>query len=134
MVQELQIGGTSAAKVIKQPGPDHPIAIARNGKRVRVTFAGRVVADTTRALTLQETAYKPVHYIPREDADMSLLVRTDHQTYCPYKGDAAYYSIKVGDRTAENAIWTYEEAYPAVAEIEGRLAFYPSRVDAIEEV
>jgi len=125
---------SDAAKVIKQPGPDHPISVVRNDKRVRVVFAGHVVADTTRALTLQETTYKPVHYIPREDADMTLFERTAHQTYCPYKGDAAYYSIKVGDKTAENAIWTYEDAYPAVAEIEGRLAFYPNRVDAIEEV
>jgi uncharacterized protein (DUF427 family) len=124
----------ATAKVIKQPGPDHPITIAANGKRVRVTFAGRVVADTTRALTLQETTYKPVQYIPREDADMSLLVRTAHQTYCPYKGDASYFAIKVGDQVAENAVWTYEDAYPAVAEIEGRLAFYPNRVDAIEEI
>jgi uncharacterized protein (DUF427 family) len=125
---------SSAAKVVKQPGPDHPISIAPNGKRVRVTFAGRVIADTTRALTLHETTYKPVHYIPREDADMTVFERTAHQTYCPYKGDCAYYSIKVGDRVTENAAWTYEQAYPAVAEIEGRLAFYPNRVDAIEEV
>ena len=124
---------STPAKVVKEPGPDHPISIAPSGKRVRVTFAGRVVADTTRALTLNETTYKPVNYIPREDADMSLFERTAHQTYCPYKGDAAYYSIKVGDKTAENAIWTYEDAYPAVAEIEGHLAFYPNRVDAIEE-
>ena len=125
---------STAAKAVKLPGPDHPITIAPNGKRVRVTFAGHVVADTARALTLQETTYRPMHYIPREDADMSVFVRTDHQTYCPYKGDAAYYSIKVGDRVAENAIWTYEQAYPAVAAIEGRLCFYANRVDAIEEV
>jgi uncharacterized protein (DUF427 family) len=124
---------SATAKVIKEPGPDHPIAIAPSGKRVRVLFGGRVVADTTRALTLQETTYKPVHYIPREDAHMALFERAAHQTYCPYKGDAAYYSIKVGDKTAENAIWSYEEAYPAVAEIKGHLAFYPNRVDAIEE-
>jgi uncharacterized protein (DUF427 family) len=125
---------SDAAKVVKQPGPDHPITILPSGKRVRVMFAGRVVADTTRALTLRETSYKPVHYIPREDADMVKFERTAHHTYCPYKGDAAYYSIKVGDKTAENAIWTYEQAYPAVAEIAGRLAFYPNRVDAIEEL
>jgi uncharacterized protein (DUF427 family) len=125
---------STSAKVIKEPGPDHPISVARNGKRVRVTFAGRVIADTTRALTVQETTYQPSHYIPREDADMTLFERTAHQTYCPYKGDAAYYSIKVGDKTAENAIWSYEDAYPAVAEIKGHLAFYPNRVDAIEEL
>jgi uncharacterized protein (DUF427 family) len=125
---------STTEKVIKQPGPDHPISIAPNGKRVRVTFAGRVVADTTQALTLQETTHPPRHYIPRADVDTSVLVRSEHHTYCPYKGEAAYYSIKVGDRVAENAIWTYEDAYPAVAEIAGHLAFYPNRVDAIEEI
>jgi uncharacterized protein (DUF427 family) len=125
---------SGAPKVVRQPGPDHPISIAPSGKRVRLMFAGCVIADTTRALTLQETTYKPAYYIPREDADMSLCTRTAHQTYCPYKGDAAYYSITVGDKTAENAIWSYEEPYPAVAEIAGYLAFCPNRVDAIEEV
>jgi len=128
------MSGTSAEKVIKQPGPEHPISIVRNDKRVRVMFAGRVVADTMCALTMEETTYPPRHYIPREDTDMTLFERTAHQTYCPYKGDAAYYSIKAGDKIAENAIWSYEQAYPAVAEIEGYLAFYPNRVDAIEEV
>ena len=109
---------------MKLPGKDHPITITANDKRVQVRFNGRIVADTTRAKTLKETTYPPMHYIPREDADMSLFVRTDHTTHCPYKGDAAYYSIKVGDKTAENAIWTYEQPYPAVAEIAGHLAFY----------
>jgi uncharacterized protein (DUF427 family) len=124
---------SSVAKLVKQPGPDHPIAIDSTGKHVRVRFGGRVVAETKRAKILKEAGYAPVAYIPRDDADMSLLVRTDHQTYCPYKGDCAYYSIKVDDKTAENAIWTYEQPFPAVAEIEGHLAFYPKRVDAIEE-
>jgi uncharacterized protein (DUF427 family) len=119
---------------MKLPGPDHPITITPNSRRVRVTFNGCVVADTTRALTLQEANYKPVQYIPREDADISLLARTDNATHCPYKGDASYYSIKVGDRVAENAIWSYERPFPAMAEIAGRLAFYPNRVDAIEEL
>ena len=120
-------------KVVKQPGPDHPITIEANGKRVQVRFADRVVADTTRAKTLKETTYRPAHYIPREDADMSLFERTSHSTYCPYKGDASYYSIKVGGKIAENAIWSYEQAYPAVAEIDGYLCFYANRVDSIEE-
>ena len=94
---------------------------------------GRAVADTTRALVLQETTYKPVFYIPREDADMASFERTGHSTHCPYKGDASYYSIRVGDRLSENAIWSYEQPFPAMAEIAGRLAFYPNRVDAIEE-
>lgn len=119
---------------MKLPGPDHPITITPSAKRVRVTFAGHVVADTTHALTLQEASYKPVLYIPRNDADMKVLTRTDNATHCPYKGDASYYSIKVGDKVAENAIWSYEQPFPAMAEIEGYLAFYPNRVDAIEEV
>jgi uncharacterized protein (DUF427 family) len=119
---------------MKIPGPDHPIAIAPHTGRVRVILNGRAVADTTRALVLQETTYKPVYYIPREDADMTSFERTSHITHCPYKGDASYYSIRVGDRHSENAIWSYEQPFPAVADIAGRLAFYPSRVDAIEEL
>ena len=119
---------------MKLPGPDHPITIAPNPKRLRVTFAGRIIADSRRAFTLQETGYTPALYIPREDIDMSLLERTAHATHCPYKGDAAYYSIRVADRLAENAAWTYERPYPAVADIAGRLAFYRDRVDLIEEI
>lgn len=118
---------------MKLPGPDHPITIARNGKRVRVIFAGRVVADTTRALTLKEANYKPVLYIPRGDADMSLLTPSDHRTHCPYKGDASYFSIATDGRGSQNAVWSYEQPFPAMAEIKGHLAFYPDRVDAIEE-
>jgi uncharacterized protein (DUF427 family) len=119
---------------MKIPGPGHPITIAPNPKRVRVVFNGRVVVDTTRALTLKEATLRPVQYVPREDADMTLFERTAHASHCPFKGDAAYYSLKVDGRTAENAVWTYETPYPAVAEIDGRLAFYPERVDAIEEL
>jgi uncharacterized protein (DUF427 family) len=118
---------------MKTPGPDHPITVAQNCNRVRVRFAGRIIADTTRALRLAEASYPPVQYIPRDDIDMTLLTRTGHQTYCPYKGDAAYYSIAADGRTAANAVWTYEQPYPAVATIAGHLAFYPNRVDAIEE-
>ncbi len=118
---------------MKVPGPDHPISIAPHPTRVRVTCNGRVVADTVRALTLCEAGYPPVHYIPRGDADMALFARTAHATYCPYKGNAAYFSLNVDGRTSENAVWTYEAPYPAVAEIKEHLAFYPTRVDRIEE-
>ena len=118
---------------MREPGPDHPITIKPNPGRVLVRFAGRLVADTRRALTLREASLPPVHYIPREDAAMDLLQRTGRSTHCPYKGDAAYYSIAADGRTAADAVWTYEAAYPAVAAIEGHLAFYPDRVDAIGE-
>jgi uncharacterized protein (DUF427 family) len=113
---------------------EHPITVTPNPKRVRVVFDGRVIADTTRAVTLREATLPPVQYIPREDAEMALLQRTDEKTHCPYKGDAAYYSIRAEGRTAENAVWTYEDPYPGVAAIKGHLAFYPDRVDRIEEL
>lgn len=121
------------AKPIRIPGPDHPITIEPNAKRVVVTLAGRVVADTRAALTLREAAYPPVHYIPRADVDMSLLARTDHATWCPYKGECAYYSLPLGGERSVNSVWTYEAPYDAVAAIHDHLAFYPDRVDAIEE-
>ena len=123
----------ASGKVVKAPGPDHPITIERNPSRVVVTLAGKVIADTLNALTLREAAYHAVLYIPRKDVDMTLLERTDHATYCPYKGDCSYYSIESGGARATNAVWTYEAPYPAVAEIKGCLAFYPDRVDSISE-
>jgi uncharacterized protein (DUF427 family) len=84
------------AKTFKVPGPAHPITIERNAHRVVVKTAGRVVADTREALTLREASYPAVQYVPRRDVDMTLLKRTDHQTYCPYKGECAYYSIPLG--------------------------------------
>lgn len=118
---------------MKLPGPDHPIAITPNPRRVRVTAGDVVIADTTRALTLKEARYPAVQYVPREDTNMALLQRTDRTTHCPYKGDASYYSIKADGKTLDNAIWTYETPFPAMAEISGRLAFYPDKV-TIEEV
>jgi uncharacterized protein (DUF427 family) len=121
------------AKPIKVPGPDHPITVERNPSRVIVTVAGRTVADTRAALTLREASYPAVLYIPRKDVDMALLQRTDHVTYCPYKGDCAYYSIPAGGARSANAVWTYEAPYDSVAQIKDHLAFYPDRVDALEE-
>jgi len=120
-------------KQIKNPGPDHPIAIERNPARVVVSVAGGVVADTRNALTLREADYSPVQYIPREDVDLSQLERTAHATYCPYKGDSNYYSVPAGGKKSVNAVWTYENPYPAVAQIRQHVAFYPDRVDEIAE-
>lgn len=118
---------------MKLPGPDHPITITPNTKRVRVTFGGQVVADTTQALRLKEASYPAVFYIPRADAKMDLLRKTDHASHCPYKGDASYFSIAANGKTAENAVWSYEQPFPAMTEIKDYLAFYPNRVDKIEE-
>ena len=118
---------------MKLPGPDHPISITRNDKRVRVSFAGTIIADSTRALTLKEASYPAVQYIPRADVKMDLLKPTSHASHCPYKGDASYFSISAGGRNAENAAWSYQQPFPAMAEIKEYLAFYPDRVDKIEE-
>jgi uncharacterized protein (DUF427 family) len=112
---------------------DHPIRIEPNPHRIRVRFNGETVAETTRARTLYEASYPGVHYIPREDTNMSLLTRTAHHTHCPYKGDASYYSITSGGRSAENAVWTYEQPLPAAKEVGGYLAFYPNKVETTEE-
>jgi uncharacterized protein (DUF427 family) len=120
-------------RTIRIPGPDHPITIEHNPKRVVVSIGGTVLADSRDALTLREAGYPAVQYIPRKDIDMTLLERSAHATYCPYKGDCAYFSIPSGGERAINAVWTYEAPYDAVAAIRNCLAFYPERVDAIEE-
>jgi uncharacterized protein (DUF427 family) len=119
---------------MRLPGPDHPITIEPNPARLRVILSGIAVAETSRALTLKEANLPAVQYIPREDADMTRFTRTAHTTHCPYKGEANYFSLDVDGTTAHNAVWTYEAPYPAVAVIKDHLAFYPERVDRIEEV
>jgi uncharacterized protein (DUF427 family) len=129
----MTISDRTPNRVIKIPGPDHPITIERNTHRVIVKTAGKVIADSRRALTLKEASYPAVQYIPRQDVDMTLLARTDHSTYCPYKGECSYFSLPVGGERAINAVWTYEDPYEAVALIKDHVAFYPDRVDAIEQ-
>jgi uncharacterized protein (DUF427 family) len=120
-------------KQVQLPGPDHPILIERNPARVIVSVAGRVVADTRNALTLREAAYPPVQYIPGGDVDFFQLERTDHATYCPYKGDCNYYSVPAGGGKSVNAVWSYDNPFPAVAQIKGHVGFYPERVDELVE-
>ena len=116
-------------KPVRIPGPDHPITITPQGGRVIVSVDGRVIADSREALTLQESTYPAVQYIPRKDVDMAALVRTELSTYCPYKGDAAYYSLTDVGASGTDAVWTYEAPYDAVAAIKDHLAFYPDRVE-----
>ena len=118
-------------KPIKIPGPNHPITIEANPNRVVVKVGGKIIADTTDALTLREAAYPPVQYLPRRDVDMTALIRSEHTTYCPYKGDASYYSIPAGGNRSLNAVWTYETPFEAMTLIKDYVAFYPDRVDEI---
>jgi uncharacterized protein (DUF427 family) len=119
-----------ADKSIKIPGPDHPISIEANRSRVVVKVGGKVIADTRDALTLREASYPPVQYISRRDVDMA-ATRSEHTTYCPYKGDASYYSIPAGGDRSLNAVWPYETPFEAMAQIKDYVAFYPDRVDEI---
>jgi len=120
-----------ADKPIKFPGPDHPISIEANPSRVVVTVSGKVIADTRDALILREASYPAVQYIPRRDVDMAALTRSEHTTYCPYKGDASYYSIPAGGDRSLNAMWTYENPFEAMVQIKDYVAFYSDRVDEI---
>ena len=122
-----------SAKAVKIPGPDHPITLTKNPKRVTVTVKGKIIADSADALILKEASYPAAQYIPRRDANMAMLERTDHSTYCPYKGDASYYSIPSMGEVGKNAVWTYEHPHTAMAQIKDYLAFYPDRVDSITE-
>ena len=120
-------------RTVRIPGPDHPITIEQNPHRVVVSLGGHVIAETREALTLREAAYPPVQYIPRKNVDMAVLVRSATKSYCPYKGEASYFGIPAGGERSADAIWTYEAPFAAVAGIKDHLAFYPERVDAIEE-
>ena len=112
----------------------HAITIEQNRKRVKVTFNGKIIADTKNSKVLREGQLPPVLYFPREDVDMSLFHRTSHSTHCPFKGDAAYFTLKTEGKSAENAVWSYESPLPNVAEIKDHLAFYEEKMDAIEDL
>jgi uncharacterized protein (DUF427 family) len=122
------------AKRMKVPGPDHPITIQLNPARVVVKAGGRVIADTRKALVLREAAYPAVQYIPREDVEMTLLQRSENTTYCPYKGDCSYFSIPLARDRGVNAVWSYEQPFASVEQIATHVAFYPDRVESIEEL
>jgi uncharacterized protein (DUF427 family) len=118
------------SRTVKIPDATHPITITPTGKHVTVRVGGTVVAETDSALSLAESTYPVAQYVPLDDVDQSLLDRTTTQTYCPYKGDASYYSVKTPDGSLESdLIWTYEHPYQAVAEIAGHVAFYPDRAE-----
>jgi uncharacterized protein (DUF427 family) len=120
---------TSSARPRLEPGPDHPITITPSSAVVTATVDGVIVASSTNTLVLAEASYPPVHYFPRADVTMSALTATDHETYCPYKGECSYFSIDVLGTTLENAVWSYEAPYDAVSAIAGHVAFYPDRVE-----
>ena len=117
------------SKVVKVPGPDHPITIEPAPERVQVSWRNHVIADTSRALTLREARYPAAHYVPREDVNMALLTPSTHQTYCPFKGECSYFSLSGSDERGENVVWSYEEPFEAVSSIKNHLAFYADRVN-----
>lgn len=111
--------------------PEHTVTLSHDGNRVRVVFNGETIAETDAAITMHEASYPPVYYLPRGDVRAEVLNRTDHSTHCPFKGDASYWSIAVGDKSSENAVWSYERPFDEVAEIKDYVAFYGNRMDEI---
>ncbi len=118
-------------KRIKISGPDHALSIEANPSRIAVTVGGKVVADTRDALALREASYPAVQYIPRRDVDMAALTRSEHTTFCPYKGEASYYNIPAGGNRSINAVWSYEAPFEAMRQVKEYVAFYPDRVDQV---
>jgi uncharacterized protein (DUF427 family) len=127
-------GGDVANKMRLLPGPRHPLTVEPARVRVVVRVAGRVIADSASALTLYEADHPAVQYIPRQDVDLTALERTAHESYCPFKGDASYFSIPAAGERGINAVWTYESPYEATSEIRDHLAFYVNRMDSVEEL
>jgi uncharacterized protein (DUF427 family) len=117
---------------MKTPGPDHPITLEPARNRWRALFSGHVIADTDDAIILREASYPPRVYFPRADVSMEYMTRTDRASYCPYKGEAAYFTVLMDGQFAENAVWTYEQPYPAMEGIAERLAFYPDKIEVYE--
>jgi uncharacterized protein (DUF427 family) len=117
---------------VKIPGPDHPITVAPALRRARARFQNHIIADSQAALVLREADHAPVIYFPRDDVDVAFLARTRHTSHCPYKGDASYYTLSMNGEIAENVAWSYEAPYPAMAGIEGMMAFYLDRVEVYE--
>ncbi len=122
-----------SGRVVLLPGPAHPITTEANPRRVVVRAGGRVIADSTRSLTLREASYPAVHYIPRADVDMAALTRSTQASYCPYKGEATYFSVEGSDGRSADVAWSYEDTFPSMAGIRGHLAFYQDRLDSITE-
>jgi uncharacterized protein (DUF427 family) len=118
-------------RTILQPTAEHPITVAPTDRHVTVRVNREIVAETDAALTLQESTYPAVQYVPLVDVVGTALSRSDTTTYCPYKGEANYYHVTVGGDTVDDVIWTYEQPYDAVAEIAGHVAFYPNKADVV---
>jgi uncharacterized protein (DUF427 family) len=115
--------------------PEHRVDIHPDTTHLRVTFGGAVIADSRETLRIEETGHGPVHYFPEKDVRLDLLKKTQHSTYCPFKGDASYWTIEVVDggaaKSSENAVWGYVTPYDEMTGLAGYYAFYSTRVDAI---
>jgi uncharacterized protein (DUF427 family) len=112
--------------------PEHRVDLYPDNRHVKVMFGGKVIADSASSLRVEETGHGPVHYVPAKDMSLSLLKKTEHTTYCPFKGTASYWTIEAGGKTAENAIWGYETPYDETSRLAGHYAFYGNRVDSME--
>jgi uncharacterized protein (DUF427 family) len=111
-------------------GPRHRIWFQPHPRRMRAEVAGRTLLDTTSGYLLHESNIPPRLYVPAADLDRDLLVPTDHTTHCPFKGDASYHSIVVGDATRQNAVWSYPRPKPEAAWLAPFASVYWEMADA----
>jgi uncharacterized protein (DUF427 family) len=109
--------------------PDYQVALEPCSERIRVSLDGETIADSSRTLTVRETKHDPVVYFPRDDVRFERLEATDHTTFCPFKGDASYWSARSQDRLEENVVWSYEDPFDEVASLKDYVSFYPDRVE-----
>jgi uncharacterized protein (DUF427 family) len=129
MARSANVGLTMTERPVLEPTAEHPITVTPTGRHVVVKVNGEVVAETDDALTLQESTYPAVQYVPLADVTPSALSPSVTTTYCPYKGEANYYHVSAAGDTVDDAIWTYEQPYPAVGAIAGHVAFYATKAD-----
>ncbi len=109
--------------------PNYRVDLEPGPRRVRVVFNGETIADSGKALIVRETAHEPIYYFPRDDVRLELLERTEHHTFCPFKGNASYWTVRAGDRVAENAVWSYEDPFEEVAGLANYMSFYEEQVE-----
>ena len=120
---------TPERKRILEKIPDYAVDIEPAGVTVTVRCHGETLAQSDRALLMQETRHADVYYLPRDDVNLALLTPTDHSTFCPFKGHASYWTFRAGDAEEPNVVWSYEDPYPEVGAIKDYMAFYANRTE-----
>ena len=113
--------------------PNHKVELEPKPERVRAMFGGEAIADSERCRLVLESRHDAVVYFPREDVRMDALEKLTDTTFCPFKGTASYFTVRVGEREAANAVWSYEDPFDEVRDLKDYMAFYVDRIDELTE-